>query len=145
MHHEQEKTRKLQAIQQAFARGRQTGELKPRFCPPRLRALAVAAIRQGCSRRDVIQAAGVSLASITNWLRDESKHRNPVPMDLMSLRPLELKVVKYRPAHESMSAENAAPALPVLASIHFRSGVRMEIPVSAISTGLVTALNGVTP
>jgi transposase len=91
-----------------------------------LKKRAVAAVIKGIAPGRVAEAAGVSEPSIRNWCK-----RLKVKIEA----PTELKLIDEK----SPSADHQT------AIIHFQSGLRIEIPVSALTPELVRTFQGVQP
>lgn len=128
-----------------FRRSHQGG--KGRGYPQALRDLAVSAMRQGSSPREVSEAAGVTCESLRNW-RKSSPGREPRVADEQSARPVELTLLESRESRPPFAAISVSPEKDVLrvlpeplARIRFASGTRMTLPVSALSERLISLLN----
>lgn len=94
--------------------------------PLSLKRRAVAAVIKGIAPGRVAEAAGVSEPSIRNWCKNLKVKIEP---------PTELKLAETAPvlaAHQT-------------AMVHFQSGLRIEIPVSALTPELVRTFQGVQP
>lgn len=114
----------LERVRSAFKKFRDEGNGRGSGYPLHLRRLAVAAVNFGHTLTEVAIATQVSGPSLGNWRRASV------------CRPTELKVIDDSP--EPSSAME--PAV-----IHFQSGLRIEIPVAALTSDLITRLNGVAP
>jgi transposase-like protein len=122
----------------AFRRGRQGR--KGNGYPRGLRDLAVSGLEQGSSSSEVSEAAGVSGESLRNWRRDAQRAGVGSPT-----QPVELELVESK---ETLPGEGPLPCeagaslahSEAIARIHFRSGVQMALPVSALSDRLIGLL-----
>jgi hypothetical protein len=132
----------LQEIQRVFAQRREEGAARRNFYPPEMRALVVTAIRKGYSKREVVQAAGISVNTLPNWLNATPVLKAPAARPKTARlipAPIELRIVK-NPVQVKKLQETEAP--PAIARIHFRGGATLECPLSAVSAELIAALNG---
>lgn len=122
--------------------GRRRDQNHKRWYPKALKDLAVSALEQGHAQSEVARAAGVSEGSIKNW-RKSKKLEKSVPLDKQK-RPLELKLIEGREVVPAPSLENRIPSAPseAIARIEFCSGVRIALPVSALSERLLGLLQG---
>jgi len=111
----------LRQISQLATRHRQGNGKRVHF-PDSLKDLVVSAVEMGYSKAEVAKSAGVSGQAVANWAG--------------CIRPRELKVIGAIPA----PAEE--PLTGAVARIHFRSGMQIELPVSALSSSLITMLSG---
>lgn len=112
----------LARVRSAFKRFRDEGHGRGSGFPLRLKRLAVAAVNAGHTLTEVASAAQVSGPSLGNWRRASI------------CRPTELKLIDTCP-EPSCTTESAV--------IHFQSGLRIEIPVAALTLDFITRLNGV--
>ena len=120
--------RALDEIRQMFAERRKQFGRKPfGGYPHSFKNRAVGAVARGISLRDVAKAAGISEPSIRTWCKELKIKIEP---------PAELKLVEAKDCE-------AAPQGKSTAFIQFRSGLRIEIPVSGLSAELIKTLNGV--
>ena len=94
-----------------------------------LRDLALAGLQQGHTVAQVALAAGISISCLRGWLREagvrDATKKSAIELTLMT-EPEGARDVKPEP----------------LARIRFRSGVKLELPVSALTPLLMGALNG---
>jgi hypothetical protein len=114
----------LERVRSAFKKFRADGNGRGSGYPPHLRRLAVAAVNCGHTLTEVATATGVSGPSLGNWRRASV------------CRPTELKLIDDCPEPSS----SMEPAV-----IHFQSGLRIEIPVAALTLDFIKRLNGVAP
>jgi hypothetical protein len=114
----------LERVRSAFKKFRDAGNGRGSGYPLDLRRLAVAAVNCGHSLTEVATATQVSGPSLGNWRRSSI------------CLPTELKVIDDCP-EPSSAREHAV--------IRFQSGLRIEIPVAALTPDFITRLNGVVP
>lgn len=121
--------RALDEIRHMFAERRKQFGRKPfGGYPHSFKKCAVAAVARGISPKGVAKAAGVSEPSIRNWCKELKVKIEP---------PAELKLIEAKGCEASPEAKSGT------AFIQFRSGLRIEIPVSGLSAELIKTLNGV--
>jgi hypothetical protein len=99
--------------------------------PESLKKLAVSAVMSGIRYKLVADAAGVSEPSVRNWRKELEAN----------LVPRELKLT------EDVKTEARGPmvGLEAMATIHFQSGLRIEIPLVALTARFINELRGVSP
>jgi hypothetical protein len=121
--------RALDEIGQMFAERRKQFGRKPfGGYPHSFKNRTVGAVARGISLRDVAKAAGVSEPSIRTWCKQLKVKIEP---------PAELKLIEAKGCEASPQGKSGT------AFIQFRSGLRIEIPVSGLSAELIKTLNGV--
>ncbi len=121
--------RALDEIRQMFAERRKQFGRKPYGgYPHSFKNRAVGAVARGISPKDAARAAGVSEPSIRTWCKDLKAKVEP---------PAELKLTEAKGCEASPQGKSST------AFIQFRSGLRIEIPVSGLSAELIKTLNGV--
>lgn len=107
------------------AHRRRQGDTRRVRYPDRLKRLAASALAAGARPSWVARASGVSQKSIDEWRKEF----------ISDERPHELQLVARR--------EGLELDLPsATARLQFRSGVWMELPVSALGRDFLVALNG---
>lgn len=122
----------LARIDRAFRAFRRRRPAGPLNYPPKLKRLAVQAVRHGNSIGRVARSAGVSEPSIGNWLK---VHKEEVPQELTLVPDGSSPVVPL--SIDDQGAREAAPA-----RIFLRSGAVIEVPVGALTSSLIAAING---
>jgi transposase-like protein len=132
----------LSKIRVVFSERRRDQSHK-RWYPKALKDLAVSALEHGHAQSEVARAAGVSEGSIRNWRKSKKVERRSFPLDKQK-RPLELKLIEGREVVPAPSLESGISNAPseAIARIEFRSGVRIALPVSALSERLFGLLQG---
>lgn len=135
----------LTEIRQVFSDFRRSNRGgKGRGYPKALRMLAVSALKQGVSPSEVSEAAGVTSESLRNWRRLAPEQGAFAASQIV--RPVELTLLESR---EPLPAPPPASAVKditppsrrgPIARIKLRSGVRMSLPVSALSERLISLL-----
>jgi hypothetical protein len=107
--------------------------------PTALKELAVSALHQGCTSSEVSEAAEVTGESLRNW-RGSVKGVSVA----REIRPVELKLVESRDPSLAPTPSSLEKGLSseAIARIELRSGVRMTLPVSALSERLLSLLMG---
>jgi transposase-like protein len=131
----------LEKVRVVFSERRRDQNHK-RWYPKALKDLAVSALEQGYTQSEVARAASVSEGSIRNWGKlDKSKKSSTLDKQK---RPLELKLIESKEIVPAPSLESGIPSAPseAIARIEFRSGVRIALPVSALSERLFGLLQG---
>lgn len=117
----------LAGIRRSFARHRRRHHKVGRAgYPESLKALALSALRQRISHHAVADAAGISRQSLTTWLQSDSFIQ-------ASDSPRELTLIESSPP-SSQSSE--------IIQIHLRSGVRIDLGISALTPMLIDLLGG---
>jgi hypothetical protein len=113
----------LARVHDAFEEFRRHGNGRGSGYPLELKRLAVQALDVGHTPSEVATAAQISAPSICNWRRAPSCRP-----------PKQLKLVED-PVLQIGTKETA--------SVLFQSGLRIEIPVLALTADLIKTLNGV--
>lgn len=130
----------LKDIERRFSRFRHEHQGERLRYPKPLQELAVAALEQGHTWIEVSRAAGVTSRCLRYW-RNLTKTKNRLTR---KTRPLELKLVESRGAQSI--ATTATHDEPITnhaeVRVELRSGVRMTLPVSALSERLINLLQG---
>lgn len=105
---------------------------QPRY-PKELKLEAISIISTGVPFSRVARAVGVSDRSLRNWTEELGSER-------IEGRARQLVVVDGRDVQAS-NISNSESGLGV--QIHFKSGVRIELPSSSLTAELISWLNGV--
>lgn len=129
----------LAEIQREFSECRGKSESRPQPYPLKLRRLAARAVDQGISPAAVARAAGVSRGTVVHW--------RTVPQYAVSRvqkRPIELRLRddERLPQSGPLCVSGFDPQAVAVARIRFRSGVSLELPVSALSAQMLAWLQG---
>jgi transposase-like protein len=94
--------------------------------PARLKQMAVDALASGSSASEVAKAVKVSVYSIMNWKKTVIPSSSPAPR--------ELTVTEAPEAAPRLAEQN-------MASIHLLCGVRIDLPVSALTSSFLKSIN----
>ena len=120
--------RQLGEIRRLFGERRERFGRKPfGGWPLSFKRRATLAVTRGIAPSMVATAAGVSEPSIRNWCRE---------LKVKIEAPTELKLINDIPESSGVSES---------AVVHFQSGLRLEIAVSALTPDLIMTLNGGAP
>lgn len=115
----------LSAIEERYRQYRKSSGGRPKHYPAELQGLVLSATRAGVGIGAVAKASGVSPGSIYSWRRQRTQE---------SPKVRELKVTA-----EALSIDPKVG----WATIRLKSGVGIELPYSALTKELLSALSGV--
>jgi len=119
--------RELNKIRQVFSRWRASGNHKQAGHPARMMMGAIAGVDSGLPPVLVAEAAGVSTRTIGNWRKQLATE---APQELRLVQPLD------EPMQNNLPNALAEP----IARIYFQSGIRLELPTSAITDSFLKLL-----
>jgi hypothetical protein len=122
----------LEQLRQEFVERQKRFGRKPNGgYPHSMRRRTVSMVMKGVPPEAVAKAVGISAPSIRNWCK-ELKGK---------IEPTELKLVEGDSADVSL---NSRETRAKEAFIHFPSGLRVEVPLAALTAHFIQILNGVT-